>query len=156
MWFSYSTEMIFTDSLSEIPTCLAFVVSKEKNHNCMKALVLIFALCFLFAGCSEENVSTDSTCSTPATVRDLSGLDGCGWVFELTDGAKLMPFLPRTCGTPPLPEEMTVDPLSNFEYVDGKQVTINYEIMTDMGTACMAGKVVKITCISDRLLQGNE
>lgn len=121
----------------------------------MKAFVSILAICFLLSGCSEEDVDT-STCLTPATLRDMSGLDGCGWVFELNDGTKLSPHWIMFCGTPPLPKEVTEDPLYNFEYVDGKQVMINYEIIPDIATACMAAEVVKIKCVSDRPLQGNE
>lgn len=121
----------------------------------MKTLVFVFALSFFLAGCAEEKVST-SSCATAATVRDMSGVDGCGWVFELNDGSKLIPYWTWFCGTPPLPKEMTEDPLYNFEYVDGKQVMISYEIMNDIATGCMSGQVVKITCISDRPLQGNE
>lgn len=108
-----------------------------------------------FTACSEEKVST-ATCSTAATVRNLSGLDGCGWVFELNDGTKLNPYSIGYCGTPPLPKEVTESPLYNFEYVDSKKVMINYEILDDIATVCMSGKVVKITCISDFPLVGNE
>jgi hypothetical protein len=121
----------------------------------MKTLVFIFALSFFLAGCAEENESVP-TCAVPATVRDMNGLDGCGWVFELSDGSKLIPYWTWFCGTPPLPKEMTEDPLYNFEYVDGKQVLISFEIMADVATGCMSGEVAKITCISERAQHGNE
>jgi hypothetical protein len=122
----------------------------------MKTFIAISALVLFFTGCSEEKVNT-SICSTPATVRDLSGLDGCGWVFELNNGTKLIPYRIGYCGTPPLPREVTEDPLYNFEYVDGKQVLISFEIMPDVATVCMSGEVAKITCISGRTQHsGNE
>ena len=42
----------------------------------------------IWAGCSED--LAEQTCSTPATVVDLSGLDGCGFVFQLEDGTRLV------------------------------------------------------------------
>lgn len=89
-------------------------------------------------------------CSTPATLRNLEGLDGCGWVFELTDGKRLEPRIMRLCGTPPQSKEATEDPLYDFEYVDGKTVFIDYEPLADVVSICMVGEVVRITCISDR------
>lgn len=106
-----------------------------------------------FTGCSEEditNVSCDQ--AVPATVRDLSGLDGCGFVFELEDGSKLEPFMLGYCGTPPLPKEVTENPLYNFEWVDGKQVLIGYEVVPDAASICMVGKIVKITCLEELAL----
>ncbi len=73
-----------------------------------------------------------TTCSTPATVRDLSGLDGCGKVLELADGARLLPF---------------GKVWEKFPSANGQRVTISYEGVTDMMTTCMAGKTVAITCI---------
>lgn len=122
----------------------------------MKTLVLLLTLSLFVVGCTEEN-EVEPTCSVRATVRDMSGLDGCGWVFELSNGTKLIPYWTWFCGTPPLPKEMTDDPLYNFEYVDGKQVLISFEIMNDVATVCMTGEVAKITCISERTQHnGNE
>lgn len=121
----------------------------------MKAFTFVFVIALSLASCSEEGESAP-VCSTPATVRDLSNLDGCGWVFELSDGTRLIPQRMMFCGTPPLPKEVTEDPLYQFDYVDGKQVLINYEIIPDVATICMSGELAKITCISDRVVQGNE
>ena len=118
----------------------------------------LFALClvaFLFYGC-QENSPEQQECSVPATVRDLTGLDGCGWVFELSDGKRLEPKrVVFFCGTPPLPKEVTEDPLYNFEWADGKAVYISYQEV-EAGSICMVGPVVKITCISDRVVNTNE
>jgi hypothetical protein len=122
----------------------------------MKTLVLLLTLNLFFAGCTEEN-EVEPTCSVSAIVRDMRGLDGCGWVFELNDGTRLIPQMIMFCGTPPLPKEMTEDPLYQFEYTDGKQVLINYEIIPDIATVCMRGEFAKITCISERTQHtGNE
>lgn len=101
-------------------------------------------------GCSDDVLSPENTntCSTPATVRDLSGLDGCGFVFELNDGTRLEPVIIGYCGTPPLPKEITENPLYRFEFVEGKQVLISYTL-TDGASICMVGPRVTITCISE-------
>lgn len=89
-------------------------------------------------------------CTVPAVVRDLTSLDGCGFVFELNDGTRLIPVWDMGwCGTPPLPKEVTEDPLYNFDYMDGKMVMIGYEERNDFATVCMAGKTVKITCVQE-------
>jgi hypothetical protein len=111
----------------------------------MKKLMLLIA-CSLIA-CSEAVINT-TQCTTEATVRDLTGLDGCGFVFELNNGVRLEPLRLPYCGTPPLPKEITDDPLFNFQFVDGKKVKIQFE-ETKAGSVCMVGPVVKITCITE-------
>lgn len=115
----------------------------------MKASIqILFFLCASLFACQEEPITKN--CGTSATVRDLTGLDGCGFVFELADGTRLMPVWDiGYCGTAPLPKEVTEDPLYNFEYLDGKKVIIGYEERSNHATACMAGKPVKITCLEE-------
>lgn len=109
----------------------------------MKRLFPILLLAFVFTQCDEDK----SRCSIHATVKDLTELDGCGFVFELQDGSRLEPVIPFIeCGTPPLPKEITDDPLYGFEFVNGKRVKISYE-ETGSPSICMVGPVVKITCI---------
>jgi hypothetical protein len=114
----------------------------------LKYVFVAMAIVFSLFACEDENVNT-TTCGTPATVRDLTGLDGCGFVFELADGSRLEPQRLFFCGTPPLPKEVTEDPLYQFEFVDGKKVTIGYEACPDCASICMAGTMVKITCLSE-------
>lgn len=107
-------------------------------------------LSLLFISCDEEQPVV-ITCDNAvlATVKDLTGLDGCGFVFELADGTKLEPQMLFFCGTPPLPKEVTENPLYNFQWVDGKQVRIAYEEIPDVASICMVGKIVKITCLEE-------
>ena len=98
--------------------------------------------------CDDEKPGT-SGCTTLATVRDRTGLDGCGFVFELTDGSYLEPYRVFFCGTPPLPKEATEDPLYNFAFADGKKVMIGYESCKDCASICMVGQIVKITCLTE-------
>jgi hypothetical protein len=114
----------------------------------MKIATLLVTSFIILVSCSDET-SIEPSCSTPATVRNLTGLDGCGWVFELTDGTRLEPSIIGYCGTPPLPKEVTENPLYSFEFVDGKQVKIDYEVLPEAMSICMVGPIVKITCIQE-------
>ena len=120
----------------------------------MLKITILFFVVTIFVGCAEESYT--ASCSIPATVKDLSGLDGCGFVFELENGTRLEPYInPRAwCGTPPLAKEVTEDPLYNFQFVDGKKVFIEY-LETDMAGICMVGEIVKITCISEAITQSD-
>lgn len=95
------------------------------------------------SACKHDTPASSSCTGVSATVKDLAGLDGCQFVFELADGSNLLPVLPSQDGT-------TGDPLSGFTFVDGKKVTIAYEEQKDMMSICMAGKMVKITCLEEQ------
>lgn len=114
----------------------------------MKNILSLLAVILFVSACSESEELT-LTCGTEATVRDLRGLDGCGFVFELNDGTRLIPLISRFCGTPPLPAEVTKDPLYNFEFSDNKKVRIGYVEVTEYASSCMSGKAVKITCLEE-------
>jgi hypothetical protein len=86
-------------------------------------------------------------------IRDLTELDGCGFVLELEDGSQLEPLLDR-CGTVSEPRETLDNSIQDFEWVDRKKVMIDYENI-DMVTICMVGQTVKVTCISERTPNGN-
>ena len=118
----------------------------------MKTLLstLLFLSTSVTFWCCEEDMMTVSCDNAVlATVKDLSGLDGCGFVFELADGTRLEPQMLGYCGTPPLPKEVTENPLYNFQWVDGKQVRIGFEEVPDVMSICMDGRSVKITCIEE-------
>jgi hypothetical protein len=109
---------------------------------------IVLILCALLFACKDEPITKN--CGTLATVRDLTGLDGCWYAFELNDGTRLIPVWDMGyCGTPPLPKEVTEDPLYNFQYTDGKKVSIGYELRPDRVTDCMDGKPAKITCLEE-------
>lgn len=108
--------------------------------------ILILLLALLYASCSKENIER-TDCASEATVRNLSGAEGC-FVFELKDGTRLEPVRLFYCGTPPLPKEVTEDPLLNFEFVDGKPVKIGYNRVEYL-SRCNVGAVVKITCLTE-------
>lgn len=117
--------------------------------NFKSLIVGVITVTSLLTACEEHVLKVSCDHAVTATVRDLTGLDGCGYIFELTNGTKLEPYRIGYCGTPPLPKEATEDPLFNFQFIDGKQVRIGFEEMPDMTSICMAGKIVKITCIEE-------
>jgi hypothetical protein len=58
----------------------------------MKRLLFLCIIIFTLSACKKEEVKkSNAGCNTLATVRDLRGLDGCGFVFELADGKRLEP-----------------------------------------------------------------
>jgi hypothetical protein len=78
-----------------------------------------------------EGPKDDTACTTPATVRDLTGLDGCGKVLELAGGKRLLPGGPLW---------------TSFASTDGQRVIISYEA-NPQPNICMAGEGITITCI---------
>jgi hypothetical protein len=113
------------------------------------SVLLFLSSSLIFWSCDEEPMSVSCDNGVFATVKDLTGLDGCGFVFELADGTRLEPQRLFYCGTSPLPQEVTEDPLYDFQFVHGKQVRIGYEVIPDAVSICMVGKIVKITCIEE-------
>jgi hypothetical protein len=116
----------------------------------MKSLALTFAAALLFSASCDRNddEAIAPECDTYATVRDLRGLDGCRFVFELADGRRLEPII-RDCIILEYGKEPEADPLDFFEFVEGKRVKIAYEPQPDYGSYCMAGEIVKITCLTE-------
>ena len=112
----------------------------------MKSFGFLVLMVLVLLGCDDDN--DEQVCLTRATVRDLTGLDGCGWVFELEDGTRLEPIRLIRCGTP-MSREISADPLDNFEFIDGKKVFINYEKVENAVSVCMVGPVVRITCLTE-------
>lgn len=114
----------------------------------MKRIALFLFVMALLAACDNET----SSCAMHATVRDLRSLDGCGFVFELDDHTILVPTSPLWCGTGS-PDGK--DPLAGFEYVDGMQVLLSYEIIEGVANTCMAGTLVEIKCLEEARQQWN-
>jgi hypothetical protein len=112
-------------------------------------LLAFVIIVFAVSACDEDKLQVLCNEGVAATVRDLTGLDGCGFVFELEDGTRLEPYMIGYCGTPPLPKEVTENPLYNFEWVDGKEVIIGFEEVEDAASICMAGPIVNITCLQE-------
>ncbi|HCM77367.1 MAG TPA: hypothetical protein DIS90_13360 [Cytophagales bacterium] len=74
----------------------------------------------------------------------MTGLDGCGLMFELEDGTRLDPIRREYIQAPSIEE----DPLYHFELKAGQHVKISWVESLGMNI-CMAGPLVYITCISE-------
>ncbi|MBC6989373.1 hypothetical protein [Hymenobacter sp. BT491] len=87
----------------------------------------------LLSACQDEK-SADPACSTPATIHDLTGLDGCRFVLELSSGKRLEP---------------AGEAWTAYTPHDGEKVYIAY---TDdpRASICMVGQTVKLVCIRAR------
>lgn len=116
----------------------------------MKGLIisLLFVSLFQCSRQSDEYRSDDclksKACTTIATVIDMTGLDGCGLMFELEDGTRLDPIRREYIQAPSIEE----DPLYHFELKAGQHVKISWVESLGMNI-CMAGPLVYITCISE-------
>ena len=109
----------------------------------MKGIGLILVIVLIGASCQKKESGVDPACSQEAVVKDLTGLDGCGFVFELQDGTRLIPEQRVYVQAPDLQD----DPIYHFEMKDGEKVKISYRDSELLG-ACMAGEIVFITCIT--------
>ncbi|MBD2722438.1 hypothetical protein [Hymenobacter armeniacus] len=95
----------------------------------------------LLTNCKKDDTEPDDrivvcygfpgACDTPATVRDLSGLDGCGKVLELANGKRLEPR-----GTA----------WTSFPSANGQHVIIGY-VPSGSASICLVGQPAEITCI---------
>lgn len=106
-----------------------------KNRiSTMKKIIFIIMLLgvttFTFESCTAGKKASTS-CTVEGTIKDMTGLDGCGMMIELSDGTKLNPV------------EYTV---KSFDFEDGQQIRFSYEEIDAMNV-CMSGQTVKITCI---------
>ncbi|MCF8372931.1 MAG: hypothetical protein K9H64_15020 [Bacteroidales bacterium] len=105
----------------------------------MKTPALLFIiLIFGLSACDEKETNAPVylkyTCDETGIIHDYTGLDGCGFVIELTDGHVLEPQF--------------IDD-STFIFEDGKPITLSYTVPAEYGSVCMVGTVVHITCISE-------
>ena len=71
-----------------------------------------------------------------ATLRNYSGLDGCGWVIELSSGILLEPI-------------NLDDFQGEYSMEDGAPIWINYENYNS-ASICMIGQTVQVIAIRNR------
>jgi hypothetical protein len=74
------------------------------------------------------------SCNLTGTVRDFSGLDGCGLLIVLDDSTVIEPA-----------EIMVPD----FVLYDGQRVRLSYTPLNDRFGICMRGIIARIDCISE-------
>jgi|LakMenE01Jun11ns_1017448.scaffolds.fasta_scaffold9614399_2 hypothetical protein len=92
-----------------------------------KIQFLCVGLCMLILySCIKPNDSYN------ATLKNYTGLDGCGWVIKMNDGKVLEPTNLN-------------DFISNPK--ENQKVKITYITENGMASICMVGKIVKITSL---------
>ena len=90
------------------------------------------AVLFTFLVACQNNPCPDGV---NGILKDLEGLDGCGFVIEVENGKTLIPMN-----------------LEAFDIAlsDGSEVLLSYAVQEDAIGICMAGDIVKIECIALR------
>lgn len=113
----------------------------------MKTLLLSFGIFVSAIGCWETEVITcfPVECGAPVTVKYLGDLDRCSYGFELADGSVIVPER-RTYITAPTREE---DPIYHYTFLVGAKLKIGFRESPESSTACMAGKVVFVHCLTE-------
>lgn len=84
---------------------------------------------------SSEDIIEEKTtakCATNGIVRNMAGLDGCGFLIELEDGRKVEPVVMED---------------KSFKFKDGQKIRFTYEQEREMMSVCMGGMTVRVTCI---------
>lgn len=110
----------------------------------MKSIALGIMLMTGLFNCGGKDAAENApSCSHAATVRDFTGLDGCGLMFVLEDGTHLMPER-RTYVTAP---SMQDDPMYYYEMKAGDEVKLSYDA-TNLNNVCMAGTTGFVTCLT--------
>ncbi len=99
---------------------------KTRIHILFVSVMLILQAC--------SSVDPIFPGETEGTVKDYTGMDGCGFIIELENGDKLEPL-------------QVAD--SNFVFHDGQKVIFTYTELKDVGSICMVGKMVRIESIHE-------
>jgi len=97
----------------------------------MKKIILFTALSFLIFSCSKSNEDM-----TKATIKDYTGLDGCGMLIVLENGNEIEPGNLNSFS-------------SSVSISDGQKVWVKYH---EIGGAsiCMVGPSVEIDEMEER------
>jgi hypothetical protein len=89
---------------------------------------------FVSCGDDETDVAPCEETET-LTIKDFSGLDGCGWVLT----------------TPT--NDSALEPTNLLTYVpnpvDGQEIKVKYKLKLDAASICLVGDIIEIECIRD-------
>lgn len=103
-------------------------------------MLFLFLSAFFACGKTKDAATAATGCKTQGTVVDYDGLDGCGYLIRLGNGQLLNPVV--------LPD--------GFNFKNNQSVRLDFHVLHDMASICMAeSEMVEITCIQDAK-QGNE
>ena len=92
--------------------------------------ISIFCLALLVS-CSKN---TSCTSASKGKLKNLTGLDGCGWVIE----ANGKTFEPVNLGA-----------FDSSMLVDNQKIFFNYNSFSG-GSICMVGETIQLTCVEKR------
>ncbi len=93
--------------------------------------IIFLSLSLIHTACNDGKLFLGET---EGIVKDYTGLDGCGFIIELSNGDRLEPA-------------QVVD--SSFVFYDGQKVIFTYTELKDVGSICMVGKIVRIESIRE-------
>lgn len=101
------------------------------------SLSLIISVIMISTACTSYYCDEPVVCEgTPMVLQNYTGLDGCGWV--LTDG------------------KHTYEPVNlgdfNIPLQEGTTVYVALDTLPDVGSICMVGPVVSITCLTQKTM----
>lgn len=97
----------------------------------MKKIIIFSILSFLIFSCSKSHEGM-----TKATIKDYTGLDGCGIVIELENGTTIEPGNITAFS-------------SSVSISDGQKVWVKYH-ETGAMSICMVGPTVEIDAMEER------
>ena len=101
----------------------------------MKPTTLLIILLFLFASSCHKEDSKPPDGYQEVTLKNFTGLDGCGFLFVLKDNKRLEP-----CNSNGF----------SIEFKEGKKYWLKYELATsNCYSICMAGDLVTIIDIKE-------
>lgn len=110
---------------------------EETNTGNMKIVKVLFALAILFQFSCQKDDVLPLIGYEEVTLKNLTGFDGCGFVFQKTDDKYLEPANIN-------------DFLQN--YSDGEKYWIKYKFdHVNSASICQVGDVIKIVEIKDQM-----
>ncbi len=98
--------------------------------------------------CNEDDLEASAPLpkeSSSVTVRDLTGLDGCGLVLELPNGDYLEPYFPSASERDS--QYYSTTQWDDIEPRDGLKLRMAYDTLSDRVSTCMVGSIVGITSL---------
>tara|TARA_Y100000385_G_scaffold146386_1_gene152012 strand:+ start:154 stop:471 length:318 start_codon:yes stop_codon:yes gene_type:complete len=97
--------------------------------------ILVLTFAFITLCINSCNKQSECKNSQSAKLINMTGLDGCSWMIELTNGTKLEPTNLNDF---------------NIDLQENQKIWIVYHTAAQMASICMHGEIVTIDCISKR------
>jgi len=101
----------------------------------MKILKVFLVLVILFSFSCQKDEILPLTGYEEVILKNLTGFDGCGFVFQMKDSSYLEPTNKK-------------DFMIN--YSDGEKYWIKYKIDYSAASICMVGQMIKIVELKDQ------